>query len=76
MSSIHSNYLGVHELEYLDKAPSKVELIPGRMYILASWHSNTHIKAKEHNEFEVIAHYGNPLKLGDSYLWNYAVNQE
>lgn len=45
-----------------------IPLIEGNTYVLASWDSNTYIRAEANNRFQVIDQYGSPLELGKNYV--------
>ena len=54
------------ELKEIDRL--HLPLIEGNVYVLASWDSNTYIRAGKENRFEIIDQYGDVLRVGKQYV--------
>lgn len=55
-------------LGVLDEVPKSIPLIEGNVYIIASWDSNTYIRAGKNNSFTVVDQYGTELKTNKEYV--------
>jgi hypothetical protein len=52
----------------MERLPNAVKIIEGNTYVIASWDSNTYIRAGENNHFSIIDQYGDVLRTGKSYV--------
>ena len=55
-------------LESTERLPSSLKIIEGNVYVIASWDSNTYVRAGANNTFSIIDQYGDVLRVGKGYV--------
>lgn len=55
-------------LKDIDRLPTSVSIVEGNTYVIASWDSNTYIKAGADNTFTIIDQYGDVLRTNKEYV--------